>query len=259
MMTAGAAKTLADVQTWDAKGYALNARFVSDLAGDVVSWLDPKPGERILDVGCGDGALTEKLVALGCSVVGIDPSPSMIEAAKARGLDARIADVRNLTFDAEFDAVFSNAVLHWVREPEAAVRNMRKALTAGGRFAAEFGGHGNVAAVATALRAAAKLHGGDPALTAPWFYPTPDHYAAILGGAGFKVERIGLYPRPTPLPTGIEGWLETMRKPFFDQFAESKRAEVLADIVELLRPSLCDDQGRWTADYVRLRVLARTA
>ena len=152
------AKSLADVQTWDAKGYAHNARFVSDLAGEVVAWLDPKPGERILDVGCGDGALTEKLVAVGCNVVGIDPSASMIVAAQARGLDARLADVRDLPFAVEFDAVFSNAVLHWVREPDAAARSMRKALRPGGRLAAEFGGHGNVAAVATALRAAAKLH-----------------------------------------------------------------------------------------------------
>ena len=137
-MAAAPAKVLADVQTWDAIGYAHNARFVSDLAGEVVAWLDPKPGERILDAGCGDGALTQKLAALGCSMVGIDPSQSMIQAALGRGLDARLADVRNLSFDAEFDAVFSNAVLHWVREPETAARSMREALKPGGRLAAEF-------------------------------------------------------------------------------------------------------------------------
>ena len=258
-MAAAATISLADVQTWDAKGYAHNARFVADLAGEVLSWLDPKPGERILDVGCGDGALTEKLAALGCQVVGVDPSQSMVQAAQARGLDARLADVRTLTFHAEFDAVFSNAVLHWVREPDAAARSMRRALKPGGRLAAEFGGHGNVAAVATALRAAARLHGGDAGVAAPWFYPTPDEYAGLLTSAGFKVGRIGLFPRPTPLPTGVEGWLETMRKPFFDQFPGAKRAEVFGDVVELLRPSLCDTQGRWTADYVRIRVLARAA
>ncbi len=255
-MAAAVGKALADVQTWDAAGYARNARFVSDLAGEVMAWLDPKPGMRVLDVGCGDGVLTEKLAALGCSVVGIDPSPSMIEAARARGLDVRLADVRSMAFEGEFDAVFSNAVLHWVREPEAAAHSMRKALKPGGKLAAEFGGHGNIAAIATALRAAAKLHGGDPALTAPWFYPTPEQYSRILTSAGFKVDRIGLFPRPTPLATAMEGWLATMRKPFFDQFPADKRAEVLADTLALLRPSLCDDQGNWTADYVRLRVLA---
>lgn len=256
MVDSGGRK-LADVQTWDAKAYERNARFVADLSGEVVAWLAPVAGERILDVGCGDGVLTEQLAARGCSVVGIDISDDLLAAARARGVDARKEDVRSLPFAAEFDAVFSNAVLHWVREPEAAARSMRRALKPGGRLAAEFGGHGNVAAIMTALRAGARLHGGDVDLAAPWFYPTPEEYAAILADAGFAVERIGLFPRPTPLPTGIEGWLTTFRKPYFDQFEASVRQQVVADVVELLRPALCDTRGRWTADYVRLRVLAR--
>ena len=251
------AERLTDEQTWNSEGYAQHARFVSDLAGEIVVWLAPVRGERILDVGCGDGALTEKLAALGCDMVGVDPSQSFVDASRARGLDARFGDARNLPFDGEFDAVFSNAVLHWVREPEPAARSMRRALKPGGRLAAEFGGHGNVAAIVTALRAAALLHGGDIELAAPWFYPTPDEYAAILRDAGFTVERIGLYARPTPLPTGIEGWLMTFRKPFFDQFEGAVREKALADVVALLRPALCATHGQWHADYVRLRVLAR--
>lgn len=250
------ASKLADTQTWEAKSYERNARFVADLAGEVVAWLDPKPGERILDVGCGDGALTAKLAALGCDVVGVDTSDSLLAAARARGLDVRKADVRNLPFDGEFNAVFSNAVLHWVREPEVAARSMRKALKPGGRLVAEFGGHGNVAAIMTAMRAAAKLHGGDEALAAPWFYPTPAEYQAILERAGFAVERIGLFPRPTALPTGMNGWLDTFRKPFFDQFKGEAAAKAKADVLDLLRPALCDTKGNWTADYVRLRVFA---
>jgi trans-aconitate methyltransferase len=250
------ASKLADVQTWDAKGYERNARFVADLAGDVLAWLAPKPGERLLDVGCGDGALTKKLADTGCQVVGIDTSDSLLAAAKALGLDARKADVRDLPFNAEFDAVFSNAVLHWVREPEKAARSMRKALKAGGRLAAEFGGHGNVAAIMTALRACAIANNADPEMASPWFYPTPAEYGAILEAAGFKVERIGLFPRPTPLPTGIEGWLDTFRKPFFDQFEGAKCDKAKAEVIALLRPSLCDARGQWTADYVRLRVAA---
>ncbi len=249
------ASTLPEVQTWSAAAYDRNARFVSDLGGEILAWLDPKPGERILDVGCGDGALTLRLQETGADVVGIDVSEDMRRAAAARGLDARIGDARTLPFEAEFDAVFSNAVLHWVREPELAARRMRAALKPGGRLVAEFGGHGNVAAIVTALRAAAKLHGGDPGLVAPWFYPTPEEYRAMLEASGFHVERIGLFPRPTPLPTGIEGWLMTFRKPFFEQFGE-RSGEVLADVVELLRPALCDTAGRWSADYVRLRVKA---
>lgn len=247
---------LADIQTWDAAGYAKNARFVADLAGDAVAWLDPKPGERILDVGCGDGALTAKLAAIGCAAVGIDTSDELLAAAKMRGLDVRKADVRDLPFEAEFDAVFSNAVLHWVREPDAAARSMRRALKPAGRLAAEFGGHGNVAAIMTAMRAVAKAHGGDEGLAAPWFYPTPSEYSGILREAGFSVDRIGLFPRPTPLPTGMEGWLGTFRRPFFDQFGPVGAEKAKADVLELLRPALCDRSGKWTADYVRLRVVA---
>lgn len=242
--------------SWVAETYARNARFVADLAGDVVALLDPKPGERILDLGCGDGALTERLAAMGCTVVGVDISESLLAAARKRGLDVRYADARDLPFKNEFDAVFSNAVLHWVTEPERAARSIRAALKPGGRFVAEFGGHGNIAAIVTALRAAARIHGGDERLAFPWFYPTPDEYRAILQGTGFTVGELGLHPRATPLPTGIEGWLETFRQPFFASFGDRK-AEVLATVVDLLRPSLCDTAGRWTADYVRLRVSAR--
>ena len=251
------AATLTDVQTWDAESYGRNARFVSDLAGEAVAWLDPKPGERILDVGCGDGALTAKLASMGCTIVGVDSSEAMLAAARKLGLDVRQGDVRSLPFEAEFDAVFSNAVLHWVREPDVAARAMRRALKPEGRLAAEFGGHGNIAAIATALRAVSARRGGAQDLAMPWFYPTPDEYGAILANAGFRIGRIGLYPRPTPLPTGIEGWLTSFRQPFFDQFDPSERAKVLAEVVELLRPSLCDQAGQWHADYVRLRVLAR--
>lgn len=246
----------AAAQAWSATAYDKNARFVSDLAGEVVAWLDPKPGERVLDLGCGDGALTEKLVSLGLVVEGIDLSEDLLEAAKARGLNVRYGDATTFTLDTPVDAVFSNAVLHWVRDPIAAIRRIRAALKPGGRFVAEFGGHGNVAAIVTALRAAARMHGGDELLAAPWYYPTDREYRALLESEGFKVERIGLFPRPTPLPTGVEGWLQTFRKPFFDQFPEDKRVEVIATIVDLLRPVLADQAGRWSADYVRLRVRA---
>lgn len=242
-------------QTWSAESYACNARFVSDLTSEIVSWLSPGPGMRVLDVGCGDGALTERIAAAGAQVVGIDPSPSFVEAARARGLDVHEMSVTALTFAEQFDAVFSNAVLHWVMEPERAIERMRAALKPQGRLVAEFGGHGNVAAIVTAMRAAARIHSGDGALATPWFYPTAAEYAAMLGGRGFKVVRIGLFPRQTPLPTGMSGWLTTFRAPFFAQFGD--RADAVRDeVVELLRPALCDTVGNWTADYVRLRVEA---
>lgn len=244
-------------QTWSAGSYAAHGRFVSDLAGSVLEWLNPKPGERILDLGCGDGVLTEELSRLGCQVVGVDTSEDLLVAAQSCGIDARHMDGQALTFEHEFDAVFSNAALHWMRDAEAVVRGVRRALKPGGRFVAEFGGHGNVAAIVTAIRAVAKAHGANSELAAPWFYPTPAEYRAMLERERFSVTRIGLFPRPTPLKTGLAEWLKLFRKPFFEQFGNDQDS-VLAEIVDLLRPALCDSQGNWTADYVRLRVEATT-
>jgi SAM-dependent methyltransferase len=245
----------ASKQVWTADSYDRNARFVSDLGGEIVSWLAPKAGERILDLGCGDGALTEKLAASGAGVLGVDTSSSFLEAARARGLDVHEADGHALAFHHEFDAVFSNAALHWMTQPEKVIDGIRRALKPGGRFVAEFGGHGNVAAIVTAMRAAARAFDGDSGLAGPWFYPTDREYAEMLEAAGFTVRRAGLFPRPTPLPTGIEGWLGTFRGVFFDQFGE-RRDAVLAYVTDILRPSLCDRSGKWHADYVRLRVEA---
>ncbi|MEZ5924132.1 MAG: methyltransferase domain-containing protein [Hyphomicrobiaceae bacterium] len=246
----------AALQDWSAASYDKNARFVSDLSGDVIGWLAPLAGERVLDLGCGDGALTERLAALGLDVEGVDISEDMLAAARKRGLNVRQGDATTFTVDRPFDAVFSNAVLHWVRDPIAAIRRIKAALRPGGRLVAEFGGFGNVAAIVTALRAAAHIHGGDELLAAPWYYPTDREYRDLLEAEGFTVARIGLFPRPTPLPTGIEGWLTTFRKPFFDQFPDRERQHVLATIVGLLRPVLADQAGQWSADYVRLRVRA---
>ncbi len=248
-------ETAAKAQRWSAGAYDTHARFVSDLAGDVMAWLDPKAGERILDLGCGDGVLTAELVRGGCDVVGVDTSEDLLRAAKGRNLDARPMDGQALQFDAEFDAVFSNAALHWMRDGAAVVQGVWRALKPGGRFAAEFGGHGNVAAIVTAILAVAKARGVSGELAAPWFYPTPTEYRGLLEAEGFTVRRVGLFPRPTPLKTGMAEWLKLFRKPFFEQFG-NEAENALAEAVDLLRPSLCDSQGNWTADYVRLRVEA---
>lgn len=134
-------------QVWNPTAYARDARFVSELAGDVIDLLAPQVGERILDLGCGEGALTKRLAASGCEVVGIDASPEMVEAAVGGGLDARLMDGHSLSFDAEFDAVFSNASLHRMKKPDQVIAGVRRALKNGGRFVGEFGGHGNIAVV----------------------------------------------------------------------------------------------------------------
>ena len=242
-------------QTWSAASYGEHARFVSDLAGGVMDWLEARSGERILDLGCGDGVLTAELAAKGASMVGVDASEDFVRASRARGLDVRLMDGEALTFDNEFDAVFSNAALHWMTRPERVIAGVAKALKPKGRFVAEFGGHGNVAAITTALQAVAMRHGKDARLAHPWFFPSIETYRALLEAQGFAVARIALIPRPTPLKTGMGAWLKLFNSPFFRQFEDFDAAVQEAE--ELLKFALCDAQGNWTADYVRLRVEAR--
>lgn len=243
-------------QAWNAARYARNAGFVPALGAPVADLLAARPGEHILDLGCGDGVLTARLAAIGAHVIGVDASPDLVAAAVERGVDARVMDGQALAFDHAFDAVFSNAALHWMRAPNAVLAGVQRALKPGGRFVGEFGGHGNVAAIVTALRASLRAHGaGEPAFS--WFFPTADEYAALLAGHGFEVEQIALVPRPTPLPTGIAGWLRTFADPFLTQVDAHVRRRVLEDTETLLRPVLCDQRGQWHADYVRLRFVAR--
>lgn len=242
-------------QSWSPDTYEAHARFVSDLAGEVLEWLAPRLGERILDLGCGDGVLTEELARRGAHVTGVDISEELLAAARARGLDVRRMDGEKLEFDGEFDAVFSNAALHWMTGATAVVAGIRRALKPGGRFVAEFGGHGNVAAIVTAMRAVAMHRGGDVSLAGPWFFPSVEIYRDMLMKHGFEVRRIGLFPRPTPLKTGMGAWLMLFRQPFFAQFGGAAAA-VVAEVEELLHPVLCDARGNWTADYMRLRAEA---
>ncbi len=243
-------------QTWSPSDYQQHAGFVPALGASILTRLAPQAGERILDLGCGDGVLTQDLIASGADVVAVDASPQMVAAAVARGVAAHVMDARGLTFTAEFDAVFSNAVLHWIPEADAVLAGVARALRPGGRFVAEFGGHTNVAAIVVALRAAFASHG--LAFESPWYYPSPGEYRTRLEAAGFIVDDIRLVPRPTPLPTGMLGWLRTFGVSIFASVPEALVSRVQEDVVELLRPTLCDNSGQWTADYVRLQVEART-
>jgi len=249
----------ARTQTWSPERYEKNARFVSDLGMPVVELLAPRAGERVLDVGCGDGVLTAKLVALGCEVVGVDASAEQIAGCCARGLDCRVASGEALPFTHEFDAVFSNAALHWMRRPDAVIAGVRRALKPGGRFVAEMGGHGCVAMIVAALSAALARRGLDAAAHHPWFFPTAEDYRARLKSQGFRVESIALFPRPTPLPGDVVGWLETFAESFMVPITPSDRPAFLAEVRDALRPKLADANDQWTADYVRLRFAARLA
>jgi trans-aconitate methyltransferase len=243
-----------NAQNWDPAQYHRNARFVSDLGAPVVELLSPQPGERILDLGCGDGALTIRLAALGCAVIGVDSSAGMVRAAKLLGVDARVVDGQSLQFASEFDAVFSNAALHWMKNPESVISGVWHALKPGGRFVGEFGGYGNVAAIVTALESALSSRG--KVVASPWFFPRPKEYQELLEASGFEVKTIDLIPRPTLLPGDVGGWLETFARPYTSAVPATDRPRLISEVVEALRKDLCDDNGNWRADYVRLRFFA---
>jgi trans-aconitate methyltransferase len=245
-------------QTWDPETYGRNGAFVHQLAGGVLEWLDAQPGERILDLGCGDGQLTLRVAATGARVTGADLSPEMAAAARARGVEAEVANAEALPFaDGSFDAVFSNAALHWVHDHEAMLAQVHRVLKPGGRFVAEMGGHGNIAAIRVAFIAALARHGHADREDGVNYYPTPESYTRRLERHGFRVERIALIPRPTPLGEGgIATWLWTFRKGVLDSLPASSQQTVIDDTAELLSTALRDEDGNWIADYVRLRFVA---
>jgi trans-aconitate methyltransferase len=239
--------------TWNPDSYAKNARFVSDLGAPLLELLAPKSGELILDLGCGDGALTEKIVASGSAAFGVDASLAQLQAARRRGLAVAAMDGHHLAVKAIFDAVFSNAALHWMKQPERVVEGVARALKPGGRFVGEFGGKDNVETIRTALHAALRKRNIDPWTVDPWYYASPEEYTQLLERFGFTVGFIELIPRPTKLPGDISGWLEVFAQPFSGSVRETERKDFLEEVRRELEPRLHDGQGNWFADYVRLR------
>lgn len=238
----------------DPSCYAAHARFVPLLGAPALDWLAPKAHERILDLGCGDGLLSERIAAAGARVVGIDASAEMISVARARGLDARVGDAQKLSFESEFDAVFSNAALHWMQDQDGVFAGVRRALKVGGRFVGELGAAGNLQVVISALLAVAAERGRSP--VSPWRFPTREEHSARLVRHGFVVERVVVEARPTRLPTDLAGWLDTFGAAFFDGLSFDARRRERDAVVASLAPSCRAGDGTWTLDYVRLRFAA---
>lgn len=246
-------------QTWNAQEYSTHGRFVTDLGANILEWLAVTSGETILDIGCGDGVLTAQIAQLGAHVLGVDASAQMVEAARMRGVDAQVLDATQLTFHQQFDAVFSNAALHWIHDQPAVLQRVARALKPNGRFVAEMGGLGNIAAIRVALHAALSHHGLADLMVEDNYFPTVPEYRRLLETNGFVVEAMELVPRPTPLASGMRAWLMIFRRGLFDTIPETLREEILDETMSHLQPALCDSAGNWTADYVRLRFRARLA
>jgi SAM-dependent methyltransferase len=247
------ALTSAAVSTskWDAADYARVGSFVAELGGAALDLLDPKPGERILDVGCGEGTLTKRVLERGATVLGIDNSPQMIAAARANGVDALLLAAEDMQFFAEFDAAFSNAALHWVLEKEQAARAIFRALKPGSRFAGEMGGEGNLEKLREALDEELIIRGYVPPVEASNWYASPDEFARVYEAADFDEIDARLIERPTPIEHGVAEWVTTFRRGWLDraQVPENERAEIAA--------AIADRVGSNVADYVRLRFIMR--
>jgi trans-aconitate methyltransferase len=244
-----------EAQTWNAAGYDRHARFVTDLGMPVLDLLAPQSGEAILDIGCGDGVLTKKIADLGCRVVGLDSSANFVAAARKLGLEVVEKSADEMDFGPRFDAVFSNAALHWMTNPDQVIGNVARALRPQGRFVAEMGGHGCVTTIQTALIDELDRRGHDGRAANPWYFPTVEDYGARLSAAGFEVRSIVLIPRPTPIPD-MMGWLQTFSICFAALLPPAERDGYLTCVLERIKPQLCDSNGNWTADYVRLRFAA---
>ncbi len=241
---------------WDADEYRHHAAFVAQLANDLVDVLDPKKDECILDIGCGDGCLTEVIAASGAKVWCIDYSEEMAQAARERGIRAITMDAHTMTLKNKLDAIFSNAALHWMQDIDEVLLRCYQSLKPGGRIVAEFGGEGNLTQTRAAITTALKARGLRYEDYHPWYFPNEEEHTRRLQKAGFSVKSISVFPRPTLLPEGIEGWLTIVIQPFIQDIPEHEQQVFFNEVIELLRPHACNEQGEWTIDYVRCRFTA---
>ena len=241
----------ASTSKWNAADYARVGGFVAELGAAALDLLDPQPGERILDIGCGEGTLTKKIVERGATVLGIDNSPEMVAAARVNGVDALLLAAQDMQFFAEFDAAFSHATLHWVLEKEQAARAIFRALKADGRFAGEMGGDGNLTKFREALDEELVIRGYVPPVEASNWYASPHDFAAVYEAAGFAEIDARLIERPTSIEHGVAEWVTTFRRGWLDRAGvpDGERAEVGAAVADRI--------GSNVADYVRLRFVMR--
>ena len=245
-----------NLQSWNAEAYNINASFVAQLGNSVVEILAPQSGERILDLGCGDGKLTLEIQKYDCNLLGIDSSEEMICATKKLGLEGKVISGNNLNFDQEFDAVFSNAALHWMLEKDKVAQGVYQALKPGGRFIGEFGGKGNIDSV---VKIMSEVFQDFPELgkfNNPWYFPSVAEYAQVLDKAGFDIHYLEIISRPTILNTGIRGWLKVFAQGIINHLNSEKQEFFIGEVEKRLKPIIFSEENGWVADYIRLRFKA---
>lgn len=246
---------------WNAELYDNKHSFVFEYGENVLELLDIKRKERILDLGCGTGHLTERILERGGVVTGIDASPDMIKLAKATypAIDFEVMDATDFKFDKPFDAVFSNATLHWILDADAAIKSVYDSLKPGGRFVAEMGGKGNMVQIVAATRKVLTAHGYEIlAAQEQWYFPSVGEYATKLEAQGFRVTFAAHFDRKTLLQDGRAGvakWLKMFAPIYFEGIAAAEKEQILNEITDVLEPDY-NDKGKWYADYKRLRFIA---
>jgi 2-isopropylmalate synthase len=240
---------------WNPKTYNKHTAFVSQLALPVVDLLKPKEDEQVLDVGCGDGALAVEIERRGAKVIGVDTSAEMVEACRDNGIEAYVGSVTDLPYGNMFDALFSNAMLHWVKDARGAVKNMAKSLKVGGRFVCEFGGEGNAYHLVSAMEEVFANHPEFGMFDNPWYFPSVAEYRALLESEGFRVEYIEIIPRPTPMDD-IGNWLDIFANGVTSHLTQEQFEVFKKEVIEILKTKIYSESEGWMLDYKRLRVKA---
>ena len=248
-------KKINETNQWNPNTYNKHTAFVSQLALPVVDLLDPKEGEKILDVGCGEGTLAVEIERRGTKVIGVDMSAEMIEQCQAKGIEAYVGSVTDLPYNEEFNSVFSNATLHWVKDARSAVQNIAKSLKIGGRFVCEFGGEGNAYHLVSAMQEVFAKHPEFGVFDNPWYFPSVKEYTTLLEAEGFSVEYMEITPRPTPMNDVIY-WLDIFANGMTKNLTSEQSRVFKEECREILKETIYSEEEGWMLDYKRLRVKA---
>lgn len=244
-----------NINEWNADKYNKHADFVSNLAFPVIELLNPKENEKILDLGCGDGTLAVEIEKFNAQVIAVDLSESMVAKTQEKGIQASVMSATELTFKNEFDAVFSNAVLHWVKDADKSIKNISNALKSKGRLIAEFGGYGNIKFLTDAMQKVFNEHKEFGTFNNPWNFPKDTDYKQLLEENKFNVEYIELIPRPTKIDD-ISNWLDIFANGIISHLTQEQQSVFKQEVREILKPKIYSEKDGWVADYVRLRLKA---